>query len=347
MSDRQAGALGQRLERGDQAVVGQDRRVDAAGQLSQLLERAGELRLRAPEQLVRLRIAGGQHALAGSQGERDRDEALLRAVVEVALEPAALGVAGLDDARARGGQFAARLGVGERQRDELREVRDPLLRALRERRLPHRRDDHRSPQPPAEHDRRAHRRAQPELAQQLGHRAGDALVAVDPLRPAAVVDHRSQRRTSHRPAGSDRHVACLARAPAAGNGHRAVGLVPDHVRRVRPEQAGDLLAHDREDGRLVGLAGDGRRDAPQRGLLLQDRAQRLLGALALGDVAQVAGEQRVSGQLRARDRDLDGELRCRRPASRAAPSDARPSAPGRSTRTARARAGDPRAGRAG
>jgi hypothetical protein len=35
------------------------------------------------------------------QRERERDEPLLRAVVEVALQPAALGIAGLDDAGAR------------------------------------------------------------------------------------------------------------------------------------------------------------------------------------------------------------------------------------------------------
>jgi hypothetical protein len=42
--------------------------------------------------------------------------------VQVALQPPALGVAGLDDARARGGELLARVGVGERLRDELGEV---------------------------------------------------------------------------------------------------------------------------------------------------------------------------------------------------------------------------------
>ena len=48
------------------------------------------------------------------QVERQRDQPLLRAVVQVALEPAARGVAGLDDARARGAQLldaGAQLGV--------------------------------------------------------------------------------------------------------------------------------------------------------------------------------------------------------------------------------------------
>ncbi len=59
---------------------------------------------------------------------------------------------------------------------------------------------------------------------------------------------------------------------------------------------------------LVGSAGHGRRDAAQRGLLLGQRAQGLLVALAAGDVADVAGELRRALDLRLRDRDLDGEL---------------------------------------
>ena len=48
------------------------------------------------------------------QLQRDRDQALLRAVVQVALEPPALGVAGRDDPLARGlqlGQPRLRLGL--------------------------------------------------------------------------------------------------------------------------------------------------------------------------------------------------------------------------------------------
>jgi len=42
--------------------------------------------------------------------------------VEVALEAPAGGIAGLDDARARGGQLVARVGARERERDELGEA---------------------------------------------------------------------------------------------------------------------------------------------------------------------------------------------------------------------------------
>jgi uncharacterized protein (TIRG00374 family) len=51
------------------------------------------------------------------------------AVLEVALQPAALGVAGLDDPRPRSAQLRAR----DRQRDELREVREAILGPARQR----------------------------------------------------------------------------------------------------------------------------------------------------------------------------------------------------------------------
>ena len=62
-----------------------------------------------------------------------------------------------------------------------------------------------------------------------------------------------------------------------------------------------------EDALRLRLAGDERRDAPQRGLLGRERAQLGVGAPALGDVAQVAREQRRALDLRPRDRDLDRE----------------------------------------
>ena len=55
--------------------------------------------------------------------DHDVHELLLGAVVEVAAEPAALLVAGLQDAGARGGQLLARVGVGQRVGDQLRRSR--------------------------------------------------------------------------------------------------------------------------------------------------------------------------------------------------------------------------------
>ena len=79
--------------------------------------------------------------------------------------------------------------------------------------------------------------------------------------------------------------------------------------RVRAEQPADLLGDGGEDVGGVALAGDERRDAPQGGLLGRERAQLLVGAPAVRDVADVAGEQRRAVELGLRDRDLDREQR--------------------------------------
>ena len=63
-----------------------------------------------------------------AQLQRDGDEVLLRAVVEVALQPAALLVARLDQAGARGDQVRARLRAGDGERDELAERAEPRPR---------------------------------------------------------------------------------------------------------------------------------------------------------------------------------------------------------------------------
>ena len=52
--------------------------------------------------------------------------------MQVALQAPALGVAGLDDAHARGGELFARLGVGDRLGREVGEVGDPELGLGRE-----------------------------------------------------------------------------------------------------------------------------------------------------------------------------------------------------------------------
>src|SRR3954454_23777543 len=59
--------------------------------------------------------------------EREGDETLLGAVVEVALEPAALCDTRLDDPGARGRQLIVGLRALEGERDELREVGETLL----------------------------------------------------------------------------------------------------------------------------------------------------------------------------------------------------------------------------
>ena len=77
------------MQRRLEAALGQDGRVDAAGELAQLLDAAGELADGFVEQLrqlaVRRRLALCQPKMKGDTGE-----AALRAVVQVALEAPAL-----------------------------------------------------------------------------------------------------------------------------------------------------------------------------------------------------------------------------------------------------------------
>ena len=73
------------------------------------------------------RGARSSRARASAQLERDRDEALLRAVVQVALEPAPLLVAGLDEPRARRDEVGARLRARDGERGQLAERAEAVL----------------------------------------------------------------------------------------------------------------------------------------------------------------------------------------------------------------------------
>jgi hypothetical protein len=86
-------------------VVAQHGGVDAAGQLAQLLDRELGLLARLRDQRRRaLRIVVDAR-LGDAECHRHRDEPLLRAVVEVALDPPALGVGRGDDPLPRGAQI--------------------------------------------------------------------------------------------------------------------------------------------------------------------------------------------------------------------------------------------------
>ena len=87
-------------ERDAEPVAGDHSRVQAVGDRAQLLERDRDLLAGGFDLRLRLGIVGelvGVHP----ELERERDQPLLGAVVEVALEPLALLLAGLDHARAR------------------------------------------------------------------------------------------------------------------------------------------------------------------------------------------------------------------------------------------------------
>ena len=97
--------LGERVDRGGEALLGEHRREEPVGELAQLGHRRAQLSLGGGELRVQRGVAGGVPAPSEADADRERHEALLGAVVEVALEPPALAVGGRDDPRARGAQL--------------------------------------------------------------------------------------------------------------------------------------------------------------------------------------------------------------------------------------------------
>ena len=101
----QRGAVAGGAERVGQPAVHQQRRVDAVREVAQLLHRLLEVGRDLVEHLLG-GVGVGVGELAGEAGaHRERDEVLLRAVVQVALDAAALEVGGLDDAGAGAAQL--------------------------------------------------------------------------------------------------------------------------------------------------------------------------------------------------------------------------------------------------
>jgi hypothetical protein len=77
-------------------VSGQDRGMDPAGQFPQLGQCLAGFLAGRLDQRLQLRVCRG--AVAGHrQGQAQRHQPLLRAVMQVTLQPAPLGIPGLDD----------------------------------------------------------------------------------------------------------------------------------------------------------------------------------------------------------------------------------------------------------
>ena len=104
---------GKLFERDCKAVSADDGRVEPMRDLAKLLERGRDLPPRLSEALARFRIAS-ELLLELVQLERQCDEPLLGAVVEVALQALSFRPTGLDDPRPRPAQLfepSPQLGV--------------------------------------------------------------------------------------------------------------------------------------------------------------------------------------------------------------------------------------------
>jgi hypothetical protein len=103
--DWEGSRVGEARQGRPKARLGEDRRVDPVGQLSEFAE--GRLRVvgRLGEQRSGLAVAVGLGPGAGqSEVVGEGQQSLLGAIVQVAFQPAPLGVASLDDADAGGSQ---------------------------------------------------------------------------------------------------------------------------------------------------------------------------------------------------------------------------------------------------
>ncbi len=101
--------------------------MDPTSELTELLEPERQLVARLRDQLRRGRRVLGEPRPGDAKPERERDQPLLRTVVEVPLEPPPLGVAGLDDARTRRRQLLEGLRICNGDCDEVREFLEPRL----------------------------------------------------------------------------------------------------------------------------------------------------------------------------------------------------------------------------
>jgi hypothetical protein len=97
---RHRAARGERGDRGVEPAVGEDRGVDPAGEVAQLGERDLGVLVRAGQQLRGGLRIGLDPLARHPEVHRQRDETGLRAVVQVALDPAQLDGGGVDRAGA-------------------------------------------------------------------------------------------------------------------------------------------------------------------------------------------------------------------------------------------------------
>ena len=199
---RDRGARGQRGQRGVQAAVGQHGRVDATDHVAQLGDRVLRLLVRAGDQLPGGLRVGVELLLGHPEVHRQRDQVLLRAVVQVALDPAALGVRRVDHPGPRLGQRGhlrgQHLGPARRQqRADQREL------GVRQRHGQHRRELQRQ-----QADAEAGQHLEPRRPVQPGHD-----LAARQREPVGGQQDAGQRR-SPRPPRPGRRTGCRSGASA-------------------------------------------------------------------------------------------------------------------------------------
>jgi hypothetical protein len=132
---RDSGASPERAQRRAQTRGGQDRGVNATGDLPQVIDHAHELRGRVGHLGPRVTTLSGR-VRGHAQPEGQRHEALLCPVVQVPLDPPSGLVRRGDDPRTRGHELSPALRIRDGRRDQLSELGHPLLGVGWQRPLP-------------------------------------------------------------------------------------------------------------------------------------------------------------------------------------------------------------------
>ena len=285
--DRERSPAGQHLQGRPQAGLGQDRRMKTARDLTQLVQHGRQSVFDSCQLGPHLGQLTGNAGPGNAQLQGQRDELLLSAIVQVALDPPPRLIARRDDSPAGRHQVGAPLDVGDGGGDQLGEPGDPLPGAPRLGSGPVHGDHHQAPHP-AVHDNRV-----------TGH-GPDIRWPGDGSGPAGsragVLDTSWLARLQHRrghvvPArgipGPDLQVLGPA-APGRQPDDRAVRLIPEDLGGAGVRQLADLLGYRREDRVLRGAFGDECSHPAQGGLL----AGQLLGLRAMPPVlvVQLAGQ---------------------------------------------------------
>jgi hypothetical protein len=225
--------------------------------------------------LPQLLLTGGHGALGRAQLQRQRDQALLDPIVEVALDPPPGLVGGGHDAPTGSVQLGSRLRVGDGGGDQLGELGKARLGVRRQRLRPGRQHGDQPPQAPVDHDRTANARPDATLVEEGRDRALGVPIALDPRRPPRPRHQRRQVAPFERELPAHRHVTA-ALAPARHHRHRAVPLIAGDIRDPGIQQAASLLGHGREHLARRDATGHQRRHPPQGRLLVGEPAERPL-----------------------------------------------------------------------
>ena len=101
--------------------------MQTSRELAQVLEHRLEVLLHAFEPDVRVVLFLRDGRSDALEVQPERDQPLLRPIVQIALDPLARLICRRDDARARGDQLGTRRGVRDRRRNQLRDAREPEL----------------------------------------------------------------------------------------------------------------------------------------------------------------------------------------------------------------------------